>query len=151
MSDKKERILRLYRGLPGSGKSTMAKQAGGPVFEADQFFMDGGEYKFNPKKLKDAHQWCRDAVEEDMMFLKPEINVANTFTQKWEFSNYLDLASSHGYKVEVYCVQGDWGNVHGVPEEALRRMSGRWESYEGETIIDNWKSTETPSLTGIPE
>ena len=133
------RKLRIFRGLPGSGKSTMAKTMGGPVFEADQFFMEDGEYKFNPKKLKDAHAWCKDSVEEAMMFLKERVNVANTFTQHWEMKDYIDMAESHGYEVEVYHVQGEWGNVHGVPPEAIKRMKDRWEPYEGEEIMDNSK------------
>ena len=37
--------LFLVRGLPGSGKSTFAKAIGGPVFEADQYFMPDEFYK----------------------------------------------------------------------------------------------------------
>lgn len=125
--------------MPGSGKSFKAAESGGPVFEADQFFMKDGEYRFNPKQLPTAHQWCRDAVEEAMMFLKPEVNVANTFTQQWEIEPYTELATSHGYEVETYHVQGDWGNVHGVPEEALKRMADRWQTCEGEIIVENFK------------
>jgi len=138
-----KRILRLYRGLPGSGKSFHANKAGGPVHEADQYFHDeNGEYQFDATKLPLAHADCKDRTEEAMMFLKPEINVANTFTQKWEFSDYLTLADSHGYAVEVYHVEGNWGNVHGVPDAALKRMSDRWETYDKEITITNEKPND---------
>ena len=42
--------LFLLRGLPGSGKSTLAKSLDGIHVEADQFFMVGGEYKFDASK-----------------------------------------------------------------------------------------------------
>jgi predicted kinase len=54
--------LFLLRGLPGSGKSTLAKSLGGMQIEADKYFMDGDEYKFDPSKLKEAHAWCQNAV-----------------------------------------------------------------------------------------
>jgi predicted kinase len=135
-----ERILNIWRGIPGSGKSTLAKKAGGVLYEADQYFLDkAGNYHFNPKKLKDAHAWCREQVEEAMMFLKPVVNVANTFTQLWEFESYIELAKSHGYEVKVFHVKGNWRNVHNVPSEAVKRMSDRWEAFDRETIVENFQ------------
>ena len=50
--------LILVRGLPGSGKSTIASAIDGsdesyaPIhLEADMFFMENGEYKFAPIAL----------------------------------------------------------------------------------------------------
>jgi hypothetical protein len=53
--------LLLIRGLPGSGKTTMAKkyaQAGYVHCEADQYFEVGGEYRFDGSKLRAAHDDC---------------------------------------------------------------------------------------------
>ena len=55
--------LFLLRGLPGSGKSTLAKSLDGIHIEADQFFMAGGEYKFDASKLKEAHNNCLTRVK----------------------------------------------------------------------------------------
>jgi len=135
-----QKILYLWRGLPGSGKSTMVeKHNRGPLFEADQFFMVDGEYKFDPAHLKDAHGQCQDNTEEAMEDEYYTINVANTFTQHWEMNHYLKLAEKYDYEVKVITVKGDWGNVHGVPEEAINRMRSRWELFEGETILENQK------------
>ena len=55
--------LYLLRGIPGAGKSTLAKQLGDSHFETDGFFMVDGEYKFDPTKLRKAHEWCQSQVE----------------------------------------------------------------------------------------
>lgn len=134
------RTLTIWRGLPGSGKSTLASHASREVFEADQYFVDeNGKYNFNPKKLKEAHQWCLDSVEERMLMLTEDIHVANTFTQKWEMEPYRSLAASHGYTVVIKHVKGDWGSIHNVPDASIKKMKDRWEDIEGENIILNLK------------
>ena len=47
-----DKVLFLIRGLPGAGKSTLAKNLGALFFEADMYFLEGNEYKFNPLKLR---------------------------------------------------------------------------------------------------
>jgi energy-coupling factor transporter ATP-binding protein EcfA2 len=39
--------LLLLRGCSGSGKSTLAKSLGGVHYEADMFFVEDGEYRFD--------------------------------------------------------------------------------------------------------
>ncbi|MCF8339709.1 MAG: ATP-binding protein [Chitinophagaceae bacterium] len=126
--------LFLLRGLPGSGKSTLANQLGGSLVEADKFFMEYGEYKFDASKLKEAHAWCRNQVKEwmetnDRGFDVPRIVVSNTFTQEWEMKPYYDLAKEYGYIVFSLIVENRHGgqNVHNVPEEVIDRMRTRFE------------------------
>jgi ABC-type proline/glycine betaine transport system ATPase subunit len=48
--------IRLIRGLPGSGKSTMAKLMDGFVhFEADMYFEVGGEFVYDPANVSKVH------------------------------------------------------------------------------------------------
>jgi adenylylsulfate kinase-like enzyme len=49
---KMNKNLYLLRGIPGAGKSTLAKQFGDSHFETDRFFMVDGEYKFDPTNIK---------------------------------------------------------------------------------------------------
>ena len=131
--------LILVRGVPGSGKSTTAKLlgaggAGYAHFEADQYFMVDGKYKFDPTKLKEAHAWCRDSVEHAMLLnhttgYNSTIIVSNTFTQEWEMQAYYDLAKSWGYTVFSIIVENRHGGVneHGVPDEVLTKMKDRFE------------------------
>ena len=50
------KAIYLLRGLPGAGKSTVAKRLGGEHYEADMYFMQDGEYKFDGAKLKRCAQ-----------------------------------------------------------------------------------------------
>ena len=121
--------LFLLRGLPGSGKSTLAKSLGGEQVEADQYFMVNGEYKFDPTKIRTAHEWCKNQVS-DWMFLEiKKIVVSNTFTQEWEMEEYYKMASQYGYRVYSIIVENRHGGVneHDVPEEKLKQMKNRFE------------------------
>jgi len=120
--------LFLLRGLPGSGKSTLAKMICNQHVEADMFFMQDGEYKFDATKLKQAHAWCQDRTES---WMKKGYNVvvSNTFTQEWEMDAYYKLAKQYGYRVHSLIVENRHGGVneHGVPEDKLEQMKNRFE------------------------
>lgn len=128
------KVLYLLRGLPGAGKSTLAKSIGAIYFEADMFFMEGNEYKFNPLKLKDAHAWCQNQVRISMKnasggMTPTRIAVANTFTQEWEMEVYYKLAEEFGFTVFSIIVENRHGgvNTHNVPEDKLELMKNRFE------------------------
>jgi predicted kinase len=126
--------LFLLRGLPGAGKSTLAKMlVGGKDYchkEADMYFVDRvGNYTFNPSQLKDAHKWCQDEIEFAMKYDHSPVVVSNTFTQEWEMEYYYDLAKEYGYRVYSLIVENRHSGVnsHGVPEEKLVQMKNRFE------------------------
>jgi predicted kinase len=118
--------LILIRGLPGSGKSTMAKALGIYHFETDQYFMVDGMYKFDAEKLNEAHGACLHHTRIAMS-ARVDIVVSNTFTQLWELQPYLDIAHSKSYEVEIITATGNFGSVHGVPDAAIEAMRNRWE------------------------
>ena len=122
--------LYIVRGLPGSGKSTIAKRLvlRSWHFEADMFHMVDGEYRFDPAKVKQAHEWCRESVSS-AMHEQTDIAVSNTFTRRWEYQPYIDLAEIHGYAVQVIECHGPWQNTHNVPADVLAAMRDRWEPH----------------------
>jgi predicted kinase len=138
--------LYIIRGLPASGKSTIANKlisescenqvCKESFFEADMFFCINlvGEYRFDPSKLSDAHKWCQNKVRESLAEGRNTI-VANTFTQKWEMEPYVVMARELNAEIEVIDVF-DGGlsdaelaarNVHKVPEEVIGRMRERYQ------------------------
>lgn len=133
------KTLYIVRGVPGSGKSTFAKELVGESFlvcEADKYFIDkDGNYNFDATKLRAAHQWCKDQVEtymkdsqlNDQFYTK--IAVSNTFTREWEMQAYVDLAAKYGYRVFSVIVENRHGgvNVHSVPDDVLEAMKERFE------------------------
>lgn len=129
-----EKILYIVRGIPGSGKSTFAKSLGGTHFETDMFYMVDGEYKFDGSKIKEAHQWCQNSVNNAMILnhtagLHNIIVISNTFTQEWEMKPYFEMADRYDYKVFSIIVENRHGgiNEHNVPEEVLTKMRERFE------------------------
>ena len=126
--------LFLLRGLPGSGKSTLAKSLGGVHIEADQYFMENGEYKFDISKIKNAHNYCQSQTQAWMGSDGQQVNVdrivvSNTFTMGWEMQPYFDMAKKHGYRVYSLIVENRHGgvNTHLVPEETIEKMKERFE------------------------
>ena len=121
--------LYLLRGLPGAGKSTIGQNLKSVNFEADQYFMQDGVYKFDPTKLRDAHEWCQNQVKHCMVEGLKDISVSNTFTQEWEMDSYYKLAKEHGYMVFSIIVENrhNGKNAHNVPTETLEKMKNRFE------------------------
>ncbi len=125
-----DKILYIVRGVPGSGKTTFAKQLTSNAYEADQYFVDeNGDYKFDFTKLRDAHKECQNNVRMAMMSSTPKIAVSNTFTEKWEMEIYFNLAKEYGYTVFSIIVENRHGglNQHGVPDDKIRLMKSRFE------------------------
>ena len=123
--------LILLRGLPGSGKSTVAKLFDKALhFEADMYFLDAdGNYQFDASRIKNAHNWCRDSVMDAMREGHPIVVVSNTFTQEWEMDAYYLLAEELGYRVTSMIVENRHAgkNIHGCPDDKIEQMRNRFE------------------------
>lgn len=117
----------LVRGIPGSGKSTLAKTLIGFYMhvEADQYWMQDGEYKFDATRLRQAHEWCQTRTRE---LLTAGFNpvVSNTFTTIKELRPYFDIAREFDIVPQVITCHAQYGNVHDVPEETLDKMRARF-------------------------
>ena len=122
--------LTLIRGLPGSGKSTLARSMEAIHIEADMYFVnDQGNYNFDAKQLKSAHQWCL-AQTKFQLEGGHDVVVSNTFVRYWEIKPYVKLAKIQGIKLNVICCVGDFGCVHGVATDILASMKSKWQKCQ---------------------
>jgi predicted ABC-type ATPase len=120
--------LFIVRGVPGSGKTSLAHILGANCVAADDYFTDEyGEYKWDPDSLPMAHAWCQDRVAEWMHLGVNRIAVHNTFSRNWEMLAYFEMAEKHGYNVFVIHCENEFGSTHGVPQSAIDKMRSRWE------------------------
>ena len=121
--------LILIRGLPGSGKSTKARQIakdlGYEHVENDMFRTPDTSFLY-------AMSLCL-AATVNHLFEGRSVVVANTFTRYQEMIPYLQRAEQLKAKVRIIEMTGDYGTIHKVPEKLLQEMKKRWENYEYES------------------
>lgn len=123
-------ILYIIRGLPGSGKTTLAKKIAQRHIEADMFHILRGEYNFDYDNLSKAHDWCRLELERMIRSGINSIAVSNTFSRESEFIDYIELADKYDYSFQVITIEASpFGSEHNVPEEVIQKMIDRWEPY----------------------
>jgi predicted kinase len=123
--------LIIVRGLPGSGKSTLASKLiePGGVIEADQFFIrEDGVYDYQADRIGEAHAWCYARVKQRLQS-NTDCVVANTFTQRWEYQRYIDLAKELGHLWQVIDCHGQFRSVHAVPDAVIDQMRARWQPH----------------------
>jgi predicted kinase len=144
--------LILIRGLPGVGKTTAANpylDQEYKRFSADDYFMQDGKYMFDGSRIALAHQACYkntvDALKEGH-----DVVVDNTFTQRWEMEQYLNIGTKYDIPVEVEVIDlFDGGfsdnqlhhrNVHDVPEKNISMMRKRYEhDWKNSNPIPPWE------------
>ena len=96
----KNKDLIILRGLPGCGKTTLAEKIGKAVCSADDYFVDRkGNYNWNQKFIKKAHQWCQKKCERFMQKNVKTIIISNTNTTDNELNPYYKMAEKYGYSV----------------------------------------------------
>lgn len=143
-------VLTLYimRGLPGSGKSFLAKLIAEAysdndvaICSADHYFInkETGVYEFNCEKLWQAHQYCQYKFSSAIASKKKCVIIDNTNVTKKEVNYYKHKGEAAGYTVVTVLPTTSWAwnidelvarNQHGVPRESIERMMERWEEVE---------------------
>lgn len=121
--------LYIFRGLPGSGKSTRAHQMAPLVIEPDMFrYTSTMEYVFDSEKNGEIHAKVLDFVVYAMRHLRmPAIAIAATHTKIGHMRRYIKLGRKYGYDVTVVECYGDRGNIHDVPPAVIAKMDKEFE------------------------
>ncbi|NWV50930.1 N4BP2 protein, partial [Daphoenositta chrysoptera] len=145
-------VLVLLRGVPGSGKSYLARNLlednpDGIILSTDDYFYKHGQYHYDPDCLGEAHEWNRKRAKEAFEMRISPIIIDNTNIQAWEMKPYVTLAQQFKYKVMFREPDTWWKfkpkelerrNVHGVSKEKIKRMLERYERcLTVRTILDS--------------
>ena len=117
-------------GIPGSGKSTFVQKnlANSVKCSADDYFMIDGVYKFDPKKLGEAHDQCfKNAVKA--MLAGKDVVIDNTNLRIEHIQKYIDAAVNLSCLTELHLnfiiCEPELAlsrNTHGVPERMYARF-----------------------------
>ena len=134
------KTLWIVRGLPESGKSTIAaKLAPLHNYAADDYFeqralANGTSYaeEWSSSDLEEAHMWCRARCAHAMQDAHPDVAVHNTFVERAHIQPYLDLAQKYGYTVHVMVVEKNHNNHndHKIPAQSIQRMASKWQHVD---------------------
>jgi predicted kinase len=126
--------LMLFRGLPGSGKSTLtyflSEDGKYPVFSVDDYFTNkDGNYSFEFDKNHLAYNQCEENVRLSMQQNALKIFVDNTFTLEWEMEPYFKLAAKYNYRIFVVTVENrhKGKNTHGISDEQIQKMAEKYK------------------------
>ncbi|NXL35736.1 N42L1 protein, partial [Glaucidium brasilianum] len=147
--------LVLLRGLPGAGKSTLARQLkrdypSAVVLSTDDFFIENGVYMFEPDFLEDAHKWNQKRAHKAMKNGKSPVIIDNTNIHAWEMKPYVMMARENRYEVVFQEPDTPWKfnvreltrrNIHHVPQQKIQRMK---EEYEHNVTFRSVLQSEKP-------
>lgn len=125
-------MLILMQGLPGSGKSTKAKQIyqqtpHSVICSTDDFRYDErGEYVHNHEDNGKVHGQNQQRVWE---FLCAHLTVIvdNTNTTQREAQPYIDMAKTLGCPIKIVKCEYPGKDSHGVPEHIIEVMKARMQ------------------------
>lgn len=116
--------LYIFRGLPGSGKTTTALQYFPHLMrvETDMYFSRRDKYIYTAQLNRKAVRWFNETVwdlaQTGMDFVVTGVFASHTERLDWVIQNGLDC----GYNVYIVTKTADYGNIYNVPKKRLEAM-----------------------------
>lgn len=148
------KIMIIMRGVPGCGKSYLARyildQSVGNdyrnhIFSSDDYFYNiKGEYVYQKEKIQEAHEYNQKRVRKKAAEGWSPIIVDNTNIKIWEMFPYVKVAVQYGYIIEILKPNNEWSkspgilaakNKHGVPKDKIQRMLMNFEPVTVDELI----------------
>src|SRR5258708_3097523 len=127
----------IMRGVPGSGKSTIAKKLAGEkgvVHSTDSYFYIDGAYRHDASKLREYHKLNLGAFCASLKADIPIVICDNTNVKYWNFTQYVKAAHEAGYIVAYVTLPhpspevAAQRTIHNVPPDVIREMIRGWEN-----------------------
>jgi len=120
--------LQIIRGLPGSGKTTLALKMYPHLLrlETDMYFYSKGAYRFTLLRNELAVDWFREEVMRlcghDIDFVVTGVFAAHT--ERLDF--VIEVALFAGYDVYIKTLTTQFKGIHAVPEEHFNAMKANF-------------------------
>ena len=116
--------LQIIRGLPGSGKTTLAIKRYSHLLrlETDMFFYSKGAYRFSLGRNKDAVDWLNGEVNT-LCNRGVDFVVTGVFSAHTErLDKVIGLALFYGYDVYIKTLTTKYKGIHAVPKDHFQAM-----------------------------
>lgn len=130
------KTLYIMRGLPGSGKTTKAREIGGVIVSHDDVLPEDREDMPRKEWVAVKERSVR-LVREAMQRGERKVVVDNCHATAKSFAPYLELARQHGYSIAIVDMHGQPSDAltlecfkrttHMTPLSVIREMAARWE------------------------
>ena len=147
----KEQKITIIRGVPGVGKDSYAlreeenKNGTFAVICSDNYFVKDGEYKFNRKNISKSEAYSFEEFHLTLTIGVPRIYITNVNNKRWMYSNYIKLAESYGYEINVVELKCETTEeltyfnkrcTHNVPLGFSKNVLNNWEKDDMSEIIE---------------
>lgn len=129
----------IFRGPPGSGKTTHAHRMSSFVVEPDMFRYNAEmKYVFDSERNREVVKKADDLLTYGMRHLKmPTVAIAATHVKMEHVRKYVAMAKKYGYSVSVVECYGNYGSLHDVPDAVVAKMMKDFEpisNYEAHEL-----------------